>query len=122
MLRMVLGSLIAAGIVLVGLQIVALLLDDPQAVDPDAPPPGGVVELSANEAVRVHVHVDGQEVFNEVLCRGDVSCKQSFGPAREIAVDLPDLNRATVRYNGRRVKPLGTLDEPRTLVFVDDTP
>lgn len=121
-LRGVAGAVIAAGIVIVGLQIVATLLDDGSLPDQPLEPSGGVVELRATDPIRVRVEVDGDEVFAGVMCRGNNPCKQSFGPAKEIAVEMADLERAQVSYNGRRVKPLGTLDEPRTLVFIDDSP
>ena len=121
-LRGVLGAVIAAGIVLVSIQILATVFKDEGLPDGPVELSGGVVELRATDPIRVRVEVDGEQAFAGVMCRGNNPCKQTFGPAREIAVELADLERAQVRYNGRRVKPLGTLDEPRTLVFIDDSP
>jgi hypothetical protein len=121
-LRGVAGAVVAAGIVIVSLQILATLFEDEGLPDGPLEPQGGVVELRATDPIRVRVEVDGDEAFSGVMCRGNNPCKQSFGPAREIAVEMADLERAQVSYNGRRVKPLGTLDEPRTLVFIDDSP
>ncbi|MFT5586289.1 MAG: hypothetical protein ACI9VR_003886 [Cognaticolwellia sp.] len=121
-LRGVAGAVVAGAIVIVSLQILATLFQDDSLPDGPVEPVGGVVELRATDPIRVRVEVDGEQAFAGVMCRGDNPCKQSFGPARKIAVEMADLERAQVRYNGRRVKPLGTLDEPRTLVFIDDSP
>lgn len=121
-LRGVVGAVIAAAIVIVALQILATLMDDGALPEAPLEPSGGVVELRATDPIRVRVEVDGEAAFSGVMCRGNNPCKQSFGPAKEIAVEMADLERAQVRYNGTRVKPLGTLDEPRTLVFIDDSP
>ena len=121
-MRGVASVLIAVAIVIVSLQILATVLQDERIPDGPIEQVGGTVEVRATDPIRVRVEVDGEQAFSGVMCRGDNPCKQSFGPARKIAVEMADLERAQVRYNGRRVKPLGTLDEPRTLVFIDDSP
>jgi len=80
---------------------------------------GKPLSIRATAPVRVLVEVDGLETYSGVLCR-DLECRLDVAAAREIAVELADLSRASVIYNGSRVAPLGNLSAPRRLVFVDD--
>ena len=90
--------------------------------DPDTPT---ALRISAIEPVRVEVVVDGETRFSGVLCSGPPpDCPRSsleFERGEVMSVELADLTRARVSYNGTRVEPLGKLSAKRRLVFVDDS-
>ncbi len=101
----------------------------PPDVDLDAPEPAaGValaappvpqmrVHLRAHERVHVRVELDGEPALSEWLEPGD---EHDFLGADEIAVDVSDLTRLAIAYDGQRVEPLGNLSHPRRLVFLRD--
>ena len=80
-------------------------------------PGNAKIKIRGLERQTVHVEVDGEEFFSGRLAAGEVIETE---PGTEVAVDLPDLTRAVVIYNGSRVEPLGKLTAGRRLVFVDD--
>lgn len=80
---------------------------------------GKALSIRATAPVKVRVEIDGVETVRGTLCR-ELECRLDIEPAREIAVELADLSRASVIYNGSRVAPLGNLSAARRLVFVDD--
>jgi len=45
-----------------------------------------------------------------------------FSGSGEIILDIGDLSRVTLEYNGQRIEPLHNLTASRRLVFVRDTP
>lgn len=97
---------------------------------PAAPAPPPVPEsesglrISAVEPVKVRVEIDGVERYDAVLCASlDTTCEErvlKFPLAAEMAVEVADLTRLRVSYNGARVEPLGNLSASRRLVFIDD--
>ena len=76
-----------------------------------------VVKVRGIERQRVRIEVDGVPFFSGLLRAGE---SQETPPAHEISVELPDLTRSVVIYNGARVQPLGKLTAGRRLVFIDD--
>ena len=124
-LRMAGGAVVVLVVAVLLVQI-GRTVSEPQAVEP--PPvedaavaedgPSGVT-VRATAPVRVRIERDGVEEVTGVLCR-DLECSVSVEHAAEIAVELADLTRAGVIYNGSRVEPLGNLSAPRRLVFIDD--
>ncbi|MCP4807632.1 MAG: hypothetical protein GY913_33725 [Proteobacteria bacterium] len=122
---------VGGGVVVVLVAAVLLVqigrsVDEDEAADPpsDEAPAEEVVErhgltVRATAPVRVRIESDGVEQVSGVLCR-DLECSVSVDHAAEIAVELADLTRAGVIYNGSRVEPLGNLSEARRLVFIDD--
>lgn len=130
LIRSALGAVAIVVIAGLALQIAAKLLepgDEGEAqlelVEAPAEPASGGVAIRANEPVRLRVEVDGEETLAATLCNGDPEpgCAYQVPAADEIAIELSDLTRATVSYNGRRIEPLGNLSAPRRLVFVDDS-
>ncbi len=91
--------------------------DDDAAVDP-AVMPGMRVHLRAHERVRVSVSLDGSTAFSGWLEAGET---HDFLGTDEVAVDVSDLTRLTIAYDGNRVDPLGNLSHPRRLVFLRDS-
>ena len=91
----------------------------PAEAAPEALLGGKPLSIRATAPVRVRVEVDGVQTHAGTLCR-DLECRLDVPAAREIAVELSDLSRASVIYNGSRVAPLGNLSAARRLVFVDD--
>lgn len=91
---------------------------------PTAEPTG--LRVLANEPVRARVELDDRVVYEGVLCAGsNGECEPSsldFPAAQKTVVELADLTRARVIYNGTRVEPLGNLTSARRLVFIDDSP
>ncbi|MEE2751100.1 MAG: hypothetical protein VX519_06700 [Myxococcota bacterium] len=75
------------------------------------------IKVRGVERQTIHIEVDGEEFFSGRLGAGETV---ETDPGTEVAVDLPDLTRAVVIYNGSRVEPLGKLTAGRRLVFVDD--
>ncbi|HJN75225.1 MAG TPA: hypothetical protein QGF58_14955 [Myxococcota bacterium] len=80
---------------------------------------GKPLSVRATAPVHVRVVLDGVETVDGTLCR-ELECRLDVEAAGEIVVELGDLSRATVIYNGSRVAPLGNLSTARRLVFVDD--
>lgn len=84
------------------------------------------LRVMANEPVKAHIELDGKVMFDGVLCAGsNGECSPSvldFPSAALTVVELADLTRARVIYNGTRVEPLGNLTSARRLVFIDDLP
>ena len=82
------------------------------------------LRISAVEPVKVRVEIDGVERYDAVLCASlDTTCEErvlKFPLAAEMAVEVADLTRLRVSYNGARVEPLGNLSASRRLVFIDD--
>ncbi len=101
-----------------------LLGDDLESWEVKAPVAGAaqragtaVVKVRGVERQRVHIEVDGAPFFSGLLRAGE---SKETPPAHEISVELPDLTRSVVIYNGARVEPLGKLTAGRRLVFIDD--
>ncbi len=126
--RTAVGAAAIVLIALLALKVASRLLEPDELAEPGAElvvepaSPDAGVRIRAHEPVRVHVQVDGETSFRGTLCngQGDHGCGFDVPAAKEIAVELSDLTRAQVSYNGRRIEPLGNLSAPRRLVFVDD--
>lgn len=99
---------------------------DPAAADPlpdgvvlgegqVGPLPGMRVHLRAHEPVKVAVELDGSTVFSGTLQPGE---GHDFHGEERIALDVADLTRLAIHYDGQRVDPLGNLAQPRRLVFL----
>lgn len=99
--------------------VVAEVAAPPEATPPARPEriPGAPmrVHLRASDRVRVEVALDGQTVFDDWMEMGDT---HDFHGAHEIAVDAGDLTRLAIHLDGQRVDPLGSLSQPRRLVFL----
>lgn len=125
-------------ITLLLMQIAHRLVDrvpPPEEAAPEAAPevaadlPEAVQEaglrIAAIEPVGLKVEADGQVLYQGVLCAGPPpDCAQStvsFATARSLSVEVADLTRVRVIYNGARVEPLGNLSASRRLVFIDDS-
>ena len=123
-LRVAVGALALLSIVVLGLRVLDHLLEPAQVADPDqdaivlAEP--STLEVSSIERVEVRLVADGQQLFEGILCSECDNDRIEATATRELAVELSDLTRARVIYNGRRVEPLGNLSAPRRLVFIDD--
>ena len=127
-MRVVGGGVLILVLVLLLVRTIGLALgtDDAQSweveagtesiVDGEAPG-NAQIKIRGLERQTVHIEVDGEEFFSGRLAAGEVI---ETVPGAEVAVDLPDLTRAVVIYNGSRVEPLGKLTAGRRLVFVDD--
>ncbi len=128
---MPLGRILAGLVVLVGLGVVLLQVGS-RVLDADAAPPAEAPVAAAEqtsaaarpellvralENVRVTVEIDGEVVHQGTLPGGTA---RRFTAGTLTAVELEDLTRATVHFDGRRVEPLGSLNAPRRLEFVDD--
>jgi hypothetical protein len=91
---------------------------------PPVPESESGLRISAVEPVKVRVEIDGVERYDAVLCASlDTTCEErvlKFPLAAEMAVEVADLTRLRVSYNGARVEPLGNLSASRRLVFIDD--
>ncbi len=75
------------------------------------------VVLRAIEDVRVGVTTDKGTVRRGVLPGGESVTIDSDGP---ITLDIADLTRVRVRYNGSRLEPLHNLSKGRRLVFLPE--
>ncbi len=124
------GRILAGLGVLVGLGLVVLqlgdhLLDDGTAQADPAPeaaltPASEVrpeLHLRALENLRARVEIDGQVVFEGVVSGGT---DRTWTAGAVTALELQDLTRATIHYDGQRVQPLGSLTTARRLEFIDD--
>ena len=76
------------------------------------------VRIYAVDDVRVKVVTDGNDAFSGTI-NGTQTMK--FEAANELEVEIGDLTRALVHYNGERIEPLGNLSRGRKLVFVHDS-
>ena len=72
----------------------------------------------AVEDVHIAVIEDGKPAFSETL-RGTKSV--SFNAVERLELDISDLERVRLTYNGKRVEPLGSLSRERRLVFMHET-
>lgn len=75
------------------------------------------VVLRAIEDVRVGVTTDQGNIRRGVLPGGESVTIDSDGP---ITLDIADLTRVRVRYNGSRLEPLHNLSKGRRLVFLPE--
>ena len=123
-LRVAGGAVALLAIVVLGLNVLDHLMDPSQVIDPEAPEASldepSTLVVTATERVDVRIEADGEEIFDGVICSDCDSDRVEASANKELAVELSDLTRARVIYNGRRVEPLGNLSAPRRLVFIDD--
>ena len=112
-----------AVVVLLGLKVLSTLWDrepreQPVANAPvDVPEPVHSISVRAIEPSRVRLVADGAVVHDGVIVAG--RSIQADG-LRELSLDVPDLTRVKIRYNGQALRPLGNLSAGRRLVFIDD--
>jgi hypothetical protein len=86
------------------------------AVGEGAPPAHSLL-VRAIEPSRMVAIADGEVVHDGVIvARRSVTIEAQ----RELSVELPDLTRVKMRYNGQALRPLGNLSAGRRLVFIDD--
>ena len=121
--RVPLPRLLAAGLVLVaivvlGLRVFALLVDEPVALEPVEEPLDQEITLRAVEPTRIEVEVDGTTEFAGILAPHTAT---RFAGHDRVSVYIPDLTRVRVVHNGRTVVPLGNQSAGRRLVFIDDS-
>ncbi len=125
-----------AVVVLLGLKVAAELMEAPEvdggdavAEQADAPvgdaagaegtelPPVHALSVRAIEPSRMLAIADGEVIHDGMLlARRSVEVTAQ----RELSVELPDLTRVKIRYNGQVIRPLGNLSAGRRLVFIDD--
>ena len=117
-------------IVLIGVRLLSGIAEEEQVWEAQAYEPEQMDDLSlmSDEAPRLVVRgvetqhtevvVDGEIFFSDRLSGGE-SVEPPAG--RVVSVQIPDLTRVTVIYNGTRVRPLGKLTSGRKLVFVNDS-
>ncbi len=124
-----------AVVVLLGLKLASTLWDGAGTGDDPAGPEQAQGEgqpLAAAEPVELATHnlsiraiepsrlvaiADGQVVHDGILvARRSLQLEASH----ELSVELPDLTRVKIRYNGQALRPLGNLSAGRRLVFIDD--
>jgi hypothetical protein len=83
----------------------------------DEKPPAHSLLVRAIEPCRMLAIADGEVVHDGVIiARRSVTVEAE----RELSVELPDLTRVRMRYNGQALRPLGNLSAGRRLVFIDD--
>ena len=75
------------------------------------------VHLRAIEDVRVSVETDEGSVRRGIVPGGDSFSVATDGP---ISLEISDLTRVVVRYNGKRIEPLHNLSKGRKLVFLPE--
>lgn len=133
-LRVVGAGVAMVTITLLLMQIAHRIVDAPTEPDqtpavvdaPGSPEDPQGLKVLANEPVRAHIELDGKVAFDGILCAGSSGeCEPAsveFPAAEVTLVELADLTRARVIYNGTRVEPLGNLTSARRLVFIDDLP
>jgi hypothetical protein len=115
-----------AVVVLLGLRVASELLDRPAAdevatqagpVAADAEPAVHSLSIRAIEPSKLRAVVDGEVVHDGVLVARRTL---QLDAKRELVVEIPDLTRVKMRYNGQALRPLGNLSAGRRLVFIDD--
>jgi hypothetical protein len=117
-----------AVVVLLGLKVVSTLWDRTEvestpvaeaelAADEPAQPAAHSLNIRAIEPSRLRAVVDGEVVHDGVLiARRSLQLEAQ----RELVLEIPDLTRVKMRYNGHALRPLGNLSAGRRLVFIDD--
>lgn len=90
---------------------------EPVPAAPAVPTAAQSVKLRAIEDVRVAVTTDEGTVRRGILPGGQSFAVESDGP---ITLEISDLTRVRVRYNGNRLEPLHNLSKGRRLVFVPE--
>jgi|GEM_PF-1332293 len=95
----------------------AAATDDTLAAAGEVAPLAQVVGLRAIEDVRVSVTTDEGTIRRGVLPGGESVSIESDGP---ITLEISDLTRVRVRYNGSRLEPLHNLSKGRRLVFLPE--
>jgi hypothetical protein len=119
--RLVLVGFSLVAIAILGARLVSMAIEKPGGKERKAAVAGNTADLQvsvrANDDSHLVVHVDGALVFD-----GDVKARQvvRYAGGDEVAVEIPDLTRVVVTFNGSRVEPLGNLSAGRRLVFIDD--
>lgn len=121
--RVLITVVIGATLIGLAMRVVGLALEV-AAVAEEAPAeaaPVAVVDRSlrvrANEPVRTRVEVDGEEAWAGILRPGE---PLELPTGARTVLEVSDLTRVEVLYNGRRVEPLGNVSSGRRLVFIDD--
>jgi len=76
------------------------------------------VRIYAVDDVRVKVVTDGADAFS-----GTINGTQTleFEATDKLEIEIGDLTRALVHYNGERIEPLGNLSRGRRLVFIHES-
>lgn len=115
-------ALRAGGIGALSMVILVLLVRIADTVGTGGPAelgeaPDQEVVLRPAEPIRARVVADGREVWTGPLPAGTSS---RFAAHDRLEVELDSLERLTIQYNRRELRPLGTESRPRRLVFVDD--
>lgn len=83
----------------------------------DTPTARQRINLRAIEDVRVSVETDEGNVRRGIVPGGESFTVASDGP---VSVEIADLTRVVVRYNGKRIEPLHNLSKGRRLVFLPE--
>ena len=87
---------------------------------PEATPSMGdqILKVHVRKTGRFLVSVDGKVVLDDALEEG---VRMTFVGQRSIEVLLPGVGYVNLDYNGRTIVPQGLQNQPRKLVFLDDT-
>ncbi len=119
LLRALVGGSVLALAVVMGLWLAAGLLEPEQQVEQAASAKAAVhkVSIRAIEPTSLRVEADGKELHDAVL---HPRRPLSFEAHEVLALDIPDLTRVRIRYNGAILRPVGNLSAGRRLVFIDD--
>ena len=127
---LVVGVVAFGLIVLIAVRLFSGIATEEQMWEAQAYEPGQIDDLflMSDEAPRLVVRgVETQStevvVDGEIFYTGRLSGGESVEPppGRVVSVQIPDLTRVTVIYNGTRVRPLGKLTSGRKLVFINDS-
>ena len=84
-------------------------------VVPAGPP--HIVRIKAIEDVRMAVTTDGTLAYDKTLRGGSTL---DFKAVSRMELEIADLTRVRLRYNDKRIEPLGSLSRGRRLVFMHE--
>jgi hypothetical protein len=112
-----------AVVVLLGLRVASELWDagadaeHPAAAAEALAPAAHALSVRAIEPTRIRAVTDGEIAHDGLLVAGR---SLQLEARRELVLEVPDLTRVRIRYNGQALRPLGNLSAGRRLVFIDD--
>lgn len=116
--KLAIAGLLLCAVVLMGLRVGAVVLDERATADDAVPVVASVsqeVTVKAIENTRVDIFADDSWHHTGTLPGGESITLESSLP---IEVSVGDLTRVVVRHNGERIDPLHDLSTSRRLVFV----
>ncbi len=84
----------------------------------EAPTGDVAVQVTLLRSSHLKVRVDGKVRQDQEIAGGTTL---DLVGDEEIAIDVPSVDRVSIRWNGARLQPQGPQGTPRRLVFVDDS-